>query len=68
MGDQERPAAEREVRETYGVPDGILLRVDPKEVLAGLPGYEVSVREVAAHPDDLPVSAGPGGRGGRAHV
>lgn len=61
VGDTERSAAERSTRALYGVPGGVLLRVDPKEVLAGLPGYEVAVREVAAHPDDLPV-AGLGGR------
>ena len=68
VGDAERPAAEREVRRTYEVPDGILLRVDPKEVLAGLPGYEVAVREVAAHPDDLHTASGRGGRGAMREV
>lgn len=66
--DTVRSAAEQKVREAYGVPDGILLRVERKEVLAGLPGYEVAVREVAAHPDDLPAAAGLGGRGALRRV
>jgi 3-deoxy-D-manno-octulosonic acid kinase len=49
------------------VPDGIHLRVAGGEVLAFLPGYEVAVREVAAHPDALP-AAGLGGRGGLSRV
>jgi 3-deoxy-D-manno-octulosonic acid kinase len=53
--------ATRTVRQRYGVPDGLLLRVDDEEVLAWLPGHEVSARAVAAHPDDLP-RAGVGGR------
>ncbi|MHC5010299.1 MAG: lipopolysaccharide kinase InaA family protein [Planctomycetota bacterium] len=57
-------AATREVRQRYGVPDGVLLRVEPDEVLACLPGYEVAVREVAAHPDALP----PSHLGGRARL
>lgn len=63
VGDAGRSAREREVRRLYEVPDTMLLRVDPREVLAGLPGYEVAVREVAAHPDDLPPAHGLGGRG-----
>lgn len=51
----------REVRRRYGVPDGIQLRADQREVLACLPGYEISVRGVAAHPDALKRSK----RGGR---
>ena len=54
--------AAREVRRRYGVPDGIRLRVDAREVLAWVPGHEMSVREVAAHPDDLPPSDRLGGR------
>jgi 3-deoxy-D-manno-octulosonic acid kinase len=52
-----------EVRRAYGVPDAVRLKVDEREVLAWLPGYEVAVREVAAHPDELP-EAGLGGRRG----
>lgn len=63
MGDRGRSAAEREIRARYDVPDGVRLRVDAREVLAYLPGYEVSVREVAAHPDALPERTGIGGRG-----
>ncbi|MDJ0972973.1 MAG: lipopolysaccharide kinase InaA family protein [Planctomycetota bacterium] len=51
----------REVRRRYEVPDGIQLRVDRREVLACLPGYDIAVRGVAAHPDALPAST----RGGR---
>lgn len=54
--------AARDVRRRYGVPDGIRLRVDRREVLAWLPGHEVSVHEVAAHPDDLPLCSHLGGR------
>jgi 3-deoxy-D-manno-octulosonic acid kinase len=60
--------AERDVRERYGVPDGVLLRVNPRETLAALPGYEVPVREVAAHPDDLPRVRGVAGRGALRRV
>jgi 3-deoxy-D-manno-octulosonic acid kinase len=52
-----------DVRRAYGVPDGIVLKVDEREVLACLPGLEVAVREVAAHPDAL-ADAGFGGRRG----
>jgi 3-deoxy-D-manno-octulosonic acid kinase len=52
-----------EVRRAYGIPDAVRLKVDEREVLAWLPGYEVAVREVAAHPEDLP-EAGLGGRRG----
>lgn len=68
VGSTERSTAERTTRAQYGVPDGLLLRVDPQEMLAGLPGYEVAVREVAAHPDDLPVAHGLGGRGSMRRV
>ncbi len=51
----------REVRRRYGVPDGVLLRASGREVLACLPGYEIAVRGVAAHPDSLSRSR----RGGR---
>jgi 3-deoxy-D-manno-octulosonic acid kinase len=68
VGDAQRPAVEREVRRRYEVPDAILLRVDAREVLAGLGGYEVAVREVAAHPDDLPAAGGLGGRGALRRV
>lgn len=50
------------LRRQYGVPDAIALRVNAREMLAWLPGHEVSVREVAAHPDDLPLSRTAGGR------
>lgn len=53
----------QEVRRTYGIPDAVRLKVDEREVLAWLPGYEVAVREVAAHPKELP-EAGLGGRRG----
>jgi len=46
----------REVRQRYEVPSGIELRVGPRDVLAWVPGFETAVREVAAHPDDLPLS------------
>jgi len=52
----------QDVRRRYGVPDGVALHVEASEVLACLPGYDVAVRGVAAHPDDLPAA----GRGGRA--
>jgi 3-deoxy-D-manno-octulosonic acid kinase len=52
-----------DVRRAYGVPDGIVLKADEREILAYLPGLEVAVREVAAHADDLP-DAGLGGRRG----
>lgn len=51
------------IRRAYGVPDGILLKVDEHEALACLPGFEVAVREVAAHHDTL-AGAGLGGRRG----
>jgi 3-deoxy-D-manno-octulosonic acid kinase len=50
------------VRRRYGVPHALQLRVTSEEVLAYLPEHEVSVREVAAHPQALP----PSGRGGRS--
>jgi 3-deoxy-D-manno-octulosonic acid kinase len=50
------------VRRRYGVPDGVALRADPREVLACLPGYEIAVRGVAAHPDSLPPSTRRGRR------
>lgn len=52
-----------QVRRAYGVPDGLVLKVDEREVLASLPGLEVAVREVASHADALP-DAGFGGRRG----
>lgn len=55
------------IRERYGVPDGLQLRVGEGEVLAYLPGHEVAVRHVAARPDDLP-AAGVGGRAPMARV
>lgn len=61
MGGVAESERTREVRRRYGVPDGIDLRVDRREVLACLPGYEIAVRGVAAHPDALPASR----RGGR---
>lgn len=54
--------AVQEVRKDYRVPDTIGLRVDAREVLAWVPGAEMAVREVAAHPDDLEVSRAHGGR------
>lgn len=51
------------IRRAYGVPDGVVLKVDEREALACLPGFEVAVREVAAHPDAL-APAGLGGRRG----
>jgi len=51
-----------DVRRRYGVPNAIRLRVDAREAIAWVDGYEVSVREVAAHPDDLRVSTRRGGR------
>lgn len=56
-----------EVRRAYGVPDGVRLKVDEREVLGWLPGFEVAVREVAAHPEALP-GAGLGGRRGLKRV
>lgn len=56
-----------DVRRAYGVPDALRLKVDEREALAWLPGYEVAVREVAAHPESLP-GAGLGGRRGLRRV
>jgi 3-deoxy-D-manno-octulosonic acid kinase len=56
-----------EVRRAYGVPDAVRLKVDDREVLAWLPGFETAVREVAAHPDALE-AAGFGGRRGLTRV
>jgi len=50
----EESDSQREVRRAYGVPDGIRLRVDARELLAWRPGYEMNVREVATRPDALP--------------
>ncbi|MFV1958533.1 MAG: lipopolysaccharide kinase InaA family protein [Planctomycetota bacterium] len=46
----------RKLRRHYDVPGAIRLRVAGGEVLAWLDGFEVAVRGVAAHPDDLPES------------
>lgn len=50
-----------DIRRSYGVPDGVRLKVDEREVLAWLPGFEVAVRQVAADPEGL-AQAGLGGR------
>ncbi len=55
-------ATTTDVRGRYGVPDGVALRADRREVLACLPGYEIAVRGVAAHPDSLPRSSRRGRR------
>ncbi len=55
-GDVTEPGRVRDIRRRYHVPDGVRLQADDREILAWLPGYEVAVREVAAHPDDLPFS------------
>lgn len=47
----------RAIRQRYEVPDRIRLRVDEREVLAWLPGYEEAIREVATRPDALPEAA-----------
>ena len=59
-------ATTTDVRRRYGVPDGVALRADRREVLACLPGYEIAVRGVAAHPDSLPESSRRGRRPLRA--
>ncbi len=46
----------KDLRRDYEVPTAIGLCADAREVLAFLPGYEVAVREVAAHPGALPKS------------
>ncbi|MFM8980734.1 MAG: lipopolysaccharide kinase InaA family protein [Planctomycetia bacterium] len=46
-----------DIRRAYGVPDGVRLKVDAREVLAWLPGFEVAVRQVAAGPEGLPEAA-----------
>jgi hypothetical protein len=48
--------ASEALRQKYGVPDGIRLRVEAGEVLAWLPDHEAAVRHVAANPRDLPRS------------
>lgn len=61
------PAAAAAIRRAYGVPDAVLLRVEANEALAWLPGFELTVREVATQPDGFP-SAGLGGRRGLKRV
>jgi len=57
----DRASHTQAVRNRYGVPDALRLRVDRAEVLAFLASDEVAVRRVAADPDALP-DAGLGGR------
>lgn len=61
MGRVDQAAHTRALRERYGVPDALRLRVDRAEVLAFLPQDEVAVRRVAANPGSL-LPAGVGGR------
>jgi tRNA A-37 threonylcarbamoyl transferase component Bud32 len=49
-----------EIRGLYGVPESIRLRVDAREVLAWIDGWEDAVRAVSANPDDLPLAAARG--------
>lgn len=48
--------ASRELAQQYRVPVGVTLRVGPGEVLAYAEGYEMEVRGVATHSDDLETS------------
>lgn len=52
----------RTLRQRHGLPDGIQLTVDRRRILACLPGYEIAVRAVAAHPAALPASSHTGRR------
>ena len=54
-------AQTRAVRERYGVPRAIQLRIDGRAVMAFLPAHQLGARQVAREPDSLPL-AGVGGR------
>jgi 3-deoxy-D-manno-octulosonic acid kinase len=62
MGPVEEDPETQAVRDRYGVPDGLRLRVDGREVLAWVPEEELAVRRVAAEPATLE----PSGVAGRA--